>query len=832
MQDRGRPPWNRSCTSGGPARREHARWNGTRSSSERGRTGWRRRSRWRRPDGRSALEAAETVGGGGALGRADAARLLHDVCSAIYPLTVGSPFLPSLPLERHGLRWIHPPIPLAHPFDDGTAAVLARGFAETGESFGEARTPAPGSACSARSRTRWTELAPELLGPARAAPATRSAWPASACVGLRSRGGLWRGAGSAASAPGRCSPASPATPSCPWSSIPTAAFGLMLGRHRPRRRAGRSRRGAPSASRTPWRRCSARRAARSRPAGRSTSLDELPRARAYLFDLTPAQLLKLGRHPLARELPPAARPLPLRAGGVQGRLGARRADPLEGRGLPPGRHRPPRRDARGDRGLGARPPGTGASRSGRSSWSASRACSIPRARPAGAHTGLGLLPRPQRLDGGHDGGRIEAQIERFAPGFRDVVLARHTMNTAQLEAYNPNSSAATSTAAPPPSRQLFTRPVARLDPLLDARSAGLLCSSSTPPSGGVHGMCGYHAARRGAGTRRGEQGGASMKVLVTGGTGVIGTAAVRALLAAGHRCGCSRATPSRTPPAGAATSRPGEGSVASARRGRAARPRGATPSSTSPASPRRIRRRSTFDRVNVGGTRNLIAGGGARGACAVRLRLLARGGPRLLRLSRLEARGRGARPRLPRRVADLPARQRLRPGGRGDLLPPPARALLARRAGHRRRRSAVPAALRRGSGRGAGPRGHPAGARRARCSSWPAPRSRPRTTSSTAWRGSPAGTRCASRCPRPSPRSAPRRPRCSASSCRSTTTRSTCCVEENVIPPGRGQRPDRGPRHLRRRRSTRGCGASPPASPSSSRTAGTARWCGGSSTPV
>jgi phytoene dehydrogenase-like protein len=91
--------------------------------------------------------------------------------------------------------------------------------------------------------------------------------------------------------------------------------------------------------------------------------------------------------------------------------------------------------------------------------------------------------------------RIEAQIERFAPGFGDRILARHMLRPAQLERYNANYIGGDITGGVQDLGQLFTRPVARLDPYATPNPALYLCSSSTPPGGGVHGLCGYYAAR-------------------------------------------------------------------------------------------------------------------------------------------------------------------------------------------------------------------------------------------------------------------------------------------------------------------------------------------------
>ena len=90
---------------------------------------------------------------------------------------------------------------------------------------------------------------------------------------------------------------------------------------------------------------------------------------------------------------------------------------------------------------------------------------------------------------------IENQVERFAPGFRDRILARHAMNTHDLHRYNPNYVGGAITGGTADLSQLFTRPVARLDPYTTPNPRVFLCSASTPPGGGVHGMCGFQAAQ-------------------------------------------------------------------------------------------------------------------------------------------------------------------------------------------------------------------------------------------------------------------------------------------------------------------------------------------------
>ena len=113
--------------------------------------------------------------------------------------------------------------------------------------------------------------------------------------------------------------------------------------------------------------------------------------------------------------------------------------------------------------------------------------------PEGKHTGYAYahVPPGSTVD---MTGAIEAQIERFAPGFRDLILARHTMSTADFEAHNPNCHGGAITGGVADAFQLFTRPVARLDPYSTPNDRIFICSGSTPPGGGVHGHCGYWGA--------------------------------------------------------------------------------------------------------------------------------------------------------------------------------------------------------------------------------------------------------------------------------------------------------------------------------------------------
>jgi phytoene dehydrogenase-like protein len=436
------------------------------------------------------FEAGATVGGGVRSAELTLPGYLHDVCSAIHPLALGSPFFSTLPLDRHGLRWIHPPLPLAHPFDDGTAAVLARGFAETGESFGEGADAGAWERLLGPFTERWTDLAPDLLGPL-GIPRHPFRMARFGLIGLRGAAGLaagrFRGFRARALFAGLA-----AHSFLPIERIPTAAVGLMLGvtGHAvgwPQPEGGAQRLADALASLL-------REEGGTIHTGRLvTSIAELPRARAYLFDLTPAQLLRIEglrwperyRRRLRRyrygpgvfKLDWAlAEPIPWRAaacrragtvhlGGALEEIAASERGPWEGRA-------PTRPFALVGQATRFDP---------------TRA-------PAGRHTAWAYCHVPN--GSAADCTRVlEDQMERFAPGFRDIVLARHALDPAGLEAYDPNLVGGDINGGAGTLGQLFTRPVARLVPYATPDPRVFICSASTPPTGGVHGMCGYHAAR-------------------------------------------------------------------------------------------------------------------------------------------------------------------------------------------------------------------------------------------------------------------------------------------------------------------------------------------------
>jgi phytoene dehydrogenase-like protein len=433
-------------------------------------------------------EARDTVGGGARSAELTLPGFVHDVCSAIHPLAAVSPFFRTLPLADYGLEWITPPAALAHPFEDGTAVVLERSVPATGEALG--RDAGAYRRLMAPLVADWEKLAADLLGPLRVPrhplAAARFGWRA-----LRSARGLAERAFEGERA--RALFAGLAAHSMLRLEQPaTAAFGLVLG-------------ALGHVTGWPFPRGGAQRITDALAAYLGTlggeivtgapveSVDELPRSRAVLFDVTPRQLLRLAGH----RLPAVYR---RQLAGYRYGLGAFKLDwALDG--PIPWRAEACARAATVHLG------GTLAeiAASERAAWDGQHAARPfvlvaqpslfdPSRAPAGKHTAWAYchVPNGSTVD---MAGRIEAQIERFAPGFRDRVLARHVMSPAALEQHNANCVGGDINGGAQDLRQLFTRPAIRLVPYSIPVRGWYLCSSSTPPGGGVHGLCGSFAAR-------------------------------------------------------------------------------------------------------------------------------------------------------------------------------------------------------------------------------------------------------------------------------------------------------------------------------------------------
>ena len=440
--------------------------------------------------GRSVVvfEGAGTPGGGVRSAELTLPGFLHDVCSAIHPLGLGSPFFRELPLADHGLEWIQPPLPLAHPLDGGGAVLLERSLDATAHGLG--LDAEPYRRLMAPLADDWDLLAPQLLGPLR---------PPRHCLAL-ARFGLaaLRSARGLAQARFRTDRAQAlfaglaAHSILPLEWTATASFGLVLGLLAhvvgwPMPRGGSQR--ITDALVAHLRRLGGEVVTGTHVA----SLELLPRARAVLLDVTPRQVLRLAgdrlparyRRALDRyRYGPAAfkldlaldGPIPWRAaecaragtvhvGGTLDEIAAGEAAVWRG-------EHPERPFV----------------------LVAQQSLFDPTRAPEGRHTVWAYchVPNGSTVD---MTGRIEAQIERFAPGFSERILARAARSPAASEAYNPNFVGGDINGGAQSLDQLFTRPTWSLFPYATPVRGLYLCSASTPPGGGVHGMCGYHAAR-------------------------------------------------------------------------------------------------------------------------------------------------------------------------------------------------------------------------------------------------------------------------------------------------------------------------------------------------
>ncbi len=431
------------------------------------------------------LEAQDRIGGGLSSAELTLPGFIHDVGSAVHPFGVASPFFRQLPLERFGLRWVEPPTPLAHPLDTGTVT-LERSIDATARQFGpDAR------AYDLLMRPivqRWEQIVP-LLGPIRLPRhpiaaglfGMRALWP----ITLLAKA-IFRTPAARALLAGICAH------SClPLERMPSAAFGLVLG-------AMGHRVGWPIPAGGAQAFANAL-AAMVRAMGgeirtgeRVDDLSALPRTGPILLDVAPPQVLALA----GAQLPDlyAAQLRQYRYGPGVFKVDWALDGPV------------PWRDAACTRAGTLHLCGTmeEMAASERAPWQgraperpyvlfAQPSLFDPSRAPAGKHTAWAYCHVPHGSTEDMTD-RIEAQVERFAPGFRDRILARHTAGPAALQRANPTIIGGDITGGVPDLFQLFTRPNLSLTPYRTPVPGVYLCSSSTPPGAGIHGLCGYYAA--------------------------------------------------------------------------------------------------------------------------------------------------------------------------------------------------------------------------------------------------------------------------------------------------------------------------------------------------
>ena len=434
------------------------------------------------------VEAKSTIGGGSRSAELTLPGFVHDICSTIHPLAAGSPVFHKFPLEKYGLEFIQPPVNLAHPLDDGTAVLLKNSFSETGETLGkDAENYRQLIEPFAKS---WESLAPGILAPLR--------FPKHPFLMADFGFKAFRSARSFVNKYFRDKPARAvfgglaAHSMLPLEDLPSAAFGLVL---------------AITAHAVGWK----------FPRGGSQNItgalenyflsldgkietghiveriEELPSSRIVLFDLSPRQILKIAGH----LFPSSYRQ---RLDGFKYGAGVFKLDYALSEPIP---------WKATECALSATVHLSGAfdeTAQSERSFESGKVSDKPfvllaqtslfdqtRA-PQGKHTAWAYchIPNNSPIDMTE---KIENQIERFAPGFRDCILAKHTMSAPELEKYNNNYIGGDIGGGANIVSQLFTRPTFQLNPYKLPAKGLYICSASTPPGGGVHGMCGYHAAK-------------------------------------------------------------------------------------------------------------------------------------------------------------------------------------------------------------------------------------------------------------------------------------------------------------------------------------------------
>ncbi len=433
------------------------------------------------------FEASDTVGGGMRTKELMQPGFKHDVCSAIHPLAASSPFLKQLPLADFGLEWITPEFPVAHPMDSGEAVVMHHSMKKTMEELGDYDGKKYQSAMEPIIEN-WDTLTKDFLGPLRfpKRPVDLALFGLKAFQPATLFQKRFKDERAKALFAGLA-----AHSILPLNAIATSAIGLVLGA------AGHAvgwplPKGGSQSIADAMKDYFISLGGEVETGIEITSMDQLPKATSYLFDLTPRQLITIAgdrlpeayinvlkkfrygsgvfkidyilKEPVPWKDPRCNRASTIHLGGTFDEIAASEKIMDDG-GIPDDPY----------------------------VLVAQQSLFDDTRTPDNRHTLWAYchVPNGSTVDMTKE---IENQIERFAPGFRDVVEERQTINTDQFHEYNANYFGGDINGGRQDIWQLFTRPVSLVHPYATPAEGIYLCSSSTPPGGGVHGMCGYHAA--------------------------------------------------------------------------------------------------------------------------------------------------------------------------------------------------------------------------------------------------------------------------------------------------------------------------------------------------
>ena len=434
------------------------------------------------------IEAANQVGGGMRTAELTLPGFYHDVCSAVHPSGYLSPYFKQLNLEKYGLEWIFPKVSVAHPLDDDKAVILSKSVEETAENLGVdakiyKRIMQPFAA-----HADW--LIADSMKPLgipkhpffMARFGMKALLPATTFSNWFYKGKRAKAlfAGCAAHS------------ILPFDKFFTSAMGLMF------LTMGHAVdwpiiKGGSQSLANALLKCYKEAGGEVRLSTKIEQFDQLPTAKAYLFDTDPLQLANIAK----KELPAA---YIKRLSKYNFGPGVFKIDYALSAPIP---WKDPRcleastvhiggtieEIAKGEKAAweGVHPQKPYVLLTQQSQFDPTRS-------PEGKHTCWAYCHVPFGSEKDMST-IIENQIERFAPGFKDIILAKHAMNTTAFHVYNPNYVGGAVTGGAADITQLFTRPVFRWNPYITPNPKLFICSASTPPGGGVHGMGGYYAAK-------------------------------------------------------------------------------------------------------------------------------------------------------------------------------------------------------------------------------------------------------------------------------------------------------------------------------------------------
>lgn len=435
------------------------------------------------------IEGKESLGGGVRSAELTLPGFIHDVCSSVYPLGEDSPVFKQFHLKQFGLEYLKPEYAVAHPFDDGSAAIIQSSIEKTAAQFGE----------DAENYKRifsplveeWPSIRSAFLGPLHASAYSNA--KAKFAYYAISSGRHFAKHQFTTNKPQSAFAGMAAHSMLPLNTLTSSSIAIVLNAMAhingwPIPKGGAQQITNALAS------CFKNLGGEIQTGFMVNTLQQLPPSKVVLLDVTPAQLLSIAGDQFSKLYKWQLKRYKYGVGVFKidwalsqsvpfTNIQCRKAATIHIGGSFQEIYKSEKMISNQQHAekpfvLFVQPGVIDKSRAPDGKQTAWAYCHVPN----GSTTDM--------TDA------IEKQVERFAPGFRDCILARHAMNTQGVETYNPNYIGGDINGGAATLSQLFTRPVLRLSPYRTSAKGVYVCSSSTPPGGGVHGICGYYAARR------------------------------------------------------------------------------------------------------------------------------------------------------------------------------------------------------------------------------------------------------------------------------------------------------------------------------------------------